>query len=84
MVRAGDVPLTPSLVAVTVTVPGATAVITPVVETVATAGLLDVHATARPVNELPSASRTVALACVVCPTMRVAELTVTVTDATDR
>jgi hypothetical protein len=83
-VTVGEAPLMPSLVAVTFTVPGATAVITPPVETVATAGLLDAHATARPVRRLPCASRTVAVAWVVCPTMRVAELTVTVTDATDR
>src|SRR5437879_13580778 len=51
-----DVPLLPSLVAVTVAVPpSATSVTSPVGDTVITAGVLDVHATDRPATGLPLA-----------------------------
>src|SRR6266576_638182 len=55
-----DVPLLPSLVAVTVAVPpSATSVTSPVGDTVITVGVLDVHATGRPVKGLPLASLSV-------------------------
>src|SRR6266550_2087325 len=55
-----DVPLLPSLVAVTVAVPpAATSVTSPVGDTVITVGVLDVHATGRPVKGLPLASLSV-------------------------
>jgi len=62
------VPLFPSLVAVIVAVPAATAVTTPDDDTVAAAVLLDVHDTGRPVTTLPAASLVVAVSAVVCPT----------------
>src|SRR6266550_4179727 len=55
-----DVPLLPSLVAVTVAVPpSATSVTSPVGDTIITVGVLDVHATGRPVKGLPLASLSV-------------------------
>jgi hypothetical protein len=51
-------PLFPSLVAVIVVVPGATAVTTPDDEMEATPVLLEFHVTGRPVNKLPASSRT--------------------------
>jgi hypothetical protein len=51
----------PSLVAVITVLPTATPVITPVDDTVPTAGLELPHVTARPVNVLFPASRTVAV-----------------------
>jgi hypothetical protein len=62
--------------------PGLTAVTTPVGETVATAVLSEVQLMVRPVSTLPSASRTVAVACVVCASVIVAEASVTPTVAT--
>jgi hypothetical protein len=53
------VPECPSLTAVIVDAPGATAVTTPVVDTVATAVLLEVHVTGRPTSTTPSASSSV-------------------------
>jgi len=76
------VALFPSLVAVIVAVPGATAVTTPAVETVATAVLPELQATARPVSTFPSASFIVAVNVVVCPTMTVAAVWLRVTVAT--
>jgi len=61
------VPDRPSLVAVISALPTATAVTTPVLDTVATALFDDVHATARPDNTLFAASRVTAVACVVAP-----------------
>ena len=46
----------PSTVAVTTVVPAATAVTTPCAEMVATAGVLLLHVTGRPVSAAPSAS----------------------------
>ncbi len=67
IVSAAD-PLFPSLVAVIVALPAATAVTTPCAETVATAVFELDHATAGPVTTLPEASFSVAASCVVCPT----------------
>ena len=62
------VPVFPSLVAVIVEVPTATAVTTPAAETVATFCAPDVHVTVRPVNALPAASFTASVSVVVPPT----------------
>ena len=51
-----DVPVCPSLVAVIVAEPVATAVTTPLAETVATAALLVAHVTTRPLRAVPFAS----------------------------
>jgi len=61
------VPDFPSLVAVIVAVPKATPVTTPPLVTVATAVLLDVHVTTRPVSTVPLASFSVAASAPVCP-----------------
>ena len=76
------VPLCPSLVAVTVAVPGATPVTSPVVDTVATFGLLVAHVTRRPVTTLPPASFVIAVSCTVAPPFTVAVGGATVTEAT--
>ena len=77
-----DVPLCPSLVAVMVPDPVATAVTTPLPLTRAiVVSLLD-HVTARPDKTLPLASLRVAVSCAVCPTDTVADDGVTVTEAT--
>src|SRR5437868_1837812 len=77
-----DVPLCPSLVAVMVADPVATAVTTPLPLTRAiVVSLLD-HVTARPDKTLPLASLRVAVSCAVCPTDTVADDGVTVTEAT--
>src|SRR5262245_40086642 len=81
MVTVAD-PLFPSLVAVIVVVPAATAVTAPDAEMVATPVLLELHATARPVNRLPASSRTNAVSVVVCPTDIDNGLGVMLTDAT--
>jgi MinD-like ATPase involved in chromosome partitioning or flagellar assembly len=60
-----DVPVLPSLVAVIVVVPGRRPVTTPACETVATAGLLEVHETTRPLSTLSLASFIVALSVAV-------------------
>ena len=57
------VPLTPSLVAVIVTLPGVSPVTVPVADTVATAVLLDVHAITRSGANAPDTSRTTAVSC---------------------
>jgi hypothetical protein len=62
------VPLLLSLVAVIVTVPGATPVTTPADDTLAIALLLDDHVTTRFVTTVPFASFTVIVGVVVCPT----------------
>lgn len=77
-----DVPLFPSLVAVMVAEPGATAVTRPDAETVAAAVALDDHVTVCPVSMLPPASRTVAVSCDVLPILSVAEVGEIDTDAT--
>jgi len=73
-------PLFVSLVAVIVAVPGATPVRTPVAETVATAELLELHATWRSVTTVPLTSLTVTLRLplVVAGMVSVAGETVTV------
>ncbi len=59
------VPLCPSLVAVIVAAPVATAVTSPLPFTLATAPLLDCQVMTRPVNGFPLASRGVAVSCAV-------------------
>jgi len=78
------VPVFVSLVAVTVVLPGATAVTKPFASTVATASSLELHATMRPVRSLPSVSLVTAVSCCVgvIPSTRVAEVGVTDTAAT--
>jgi hypothetical protein len=61
-------PNLPSLVAVIVVVPVASAATTPLLETVATAPFVVAHVTGRSVTTAPFASRTVAMSVVVCPT----------------
>jgi hypothetical protein len=75
-------PVLPSLVAVMPAVPTLTAVTSPVVDTVATAGLLDNQLTARPVRTLPLASLVAAVAWVVEPITTVEAASDTVTEAT--
>jgi hypothetical protein len=77
-----ELPIFPSDVALIVAEPGATAVTTPVVETVATRLLLDVQLTGRSVTAVPLASVTVADSAAVCPTCRLAVAGCTVTLAT--
>ncbi len=62
-----DVPLLPSLLAVIVAVPNATAVTSPDDETVATLVLLDPQLTVRPVSTLPTESSVIAVSCAVVP-----------------
>jgi|SRR5688500_2113333 len=75
-------PLRPSLVAVICTVPTATAVTRPDPETVATAELLELQLTARPVRTALLASRVVAVACVVWPGFSELAASSTLVDAT--
>jgi len=75
-------PLLPSLVAVIVAVPAETAVTKPADETLATALLLELHDTGRPVTTMPFASFVVAVSVVVCPTDIDSGLGVTATEAT--
>jgi hypothetical protein len=80
-----DVPVFVSLVAVIVTgPPAATAVTRPFASAVATAGLLEIHVTTRPVSTLPFASRVTAASCCVgvTPRTKLAEAGLTVTVAT--
>ncbi|HKR09470.1 MAG TPA: hypothetical protein VJS39_09795 [Gemmatimonadaceae bacterium] len=56
-------PVLPSLVAVIFAVPGATAVTTPVADTVAIAELSELQVIMRPDSTLPAPSRSVAVAC---------------------
>ncbi len=76
------VPLRPSLVAVTVTLPTARVLTSPAASTVATAVLLDDQATVRPVRTFPAPSSVVAVACAGCPTMTLAGDTDATTVAT--
>jgi hypothetical protein len=65
------------------TLPAATPVTSPEVElTVAMDAFDELHSTDLPVSVLPEASRSVAVACTVCPTCTVAALSETVTVAT--
>ncbi len=75
-------PLLPSLVAVIVALPGATAVTTPLGETVATCDALEDQVTVRPDSVLPDASRVVAERASVPPTAMVPLLGLTATEAT--
>ena len=75
-------PLLPSLVAVIVAVPAATAVTSPSDETEATVLLFEDQETARPVIVAPEASRNLADSRVVCPTTRLLVAGVTSTPAT--
>jgi len=76
------VPLLPSLVAVIVAVPGATAVTTPLLDTVAMAVALDVQVTTRPDTSVPFASRNVTERVLVPPMMILAVTGLTTTDPT--
>ena len=76
------VALFPSLVAVIVALPAATAVTTPFASTVATPGVLDDHAIVRPVSTLPLASLRTTAMVVALPTTRLALVGVRVTVAT--
>src|SRR6476469_1056290 len=76
------VPLFPSLSAVIVAVPGATAVTSPVLDTVATAALSLVHVTGRFVSARPRESVRVAVACVVWIALIELDASDTVTVAT--
>ena len=75
-------PVFASLVAVIVTAPAAMPVTSPVEDTVATAGALDAHATARPESTLPAASVRVAASCTLAPTSTTAVAGLIATDAT--
>jgi hypothetical protein len=66
------VPVLPSLVAVIVALPGATPVTSPLDDTVAMAGALDVKEIGRPVSAFPWSSVTCAPSCTVCPTVTLA------------
>src|SRR5438034_1225602 len=74
-------PLWPSLVAVMVAEPVATAVTSPLELTVATAPFELVHATLRPVSGVPFASFGLAASCTVPPVGRLVAAGVTATDA---
>src|SRR6266566_1612822 len=76
------VPLLPSLVAVIVAEPAATPVTKPLLVTVATAGLLLAQVTTRPASELPAESFVTAESCCVAPTAMLADVGLTVTEAT--
>src|SRR5437588_622316 len=78
------VPLWPSLVAVIVAAPTATPVTRPLVETVATALLLVVQVTVRPVSGVPLASLGVAASCTAPPTYMFGAAGKTVIAATGR
>src|SRR6185437_7396270 len=75
-------PLLPSLVAVTVAEPGAIALTTPVLDTVAIAAALVDHVMARPESAAPFASRAVAESVTEPPMLRLAVPGFTATDAT--
>jgi len=75
-------PFTPSLVAVMVAPPAASAVTVPLPETDATEPFELVQLTTRPVSGLPAASRSVTVAAVVPPTSRLDVPNVTLTVAT--
>src|SRR5690242_7573709 len=62
--------------------PAPTAVTTPLLDTVATAGLFDDHVIGRPMSAELLASNVFACACVVPPTTSEAASSATVTDAT--
>jgi hypothetical protein len=72
----------PLLVAVSVAVPTATAVTSPLAETVATAVFDELHVTVAPLTVFPLASFNPAMSCCVCDAMSEALLGETVTVAT--
>jgi hypothetical protein len=76
------VALFPSLEAVITVVPTASVVIAPLLSTVATAGVDELHATERPVSVAPRSSRSTALAVVVAPSVSDGNASVTTTVAT--
>ena len=76
------VPLCPSLVAVMVTAPAVTPVISPLALTDAIVVLLLPQLIARPVSTLPPASFVVAVSCTVAPVAMLADGGLTVTEAT--
>src|SRR3989442_10352237 len=78
------VPLWPSLVAVIVVDPTARPVTSPLADTVATAPLLVVQVTVRPLSGFPLASLTVAVSCTAPPTYTFGAAGLSVTDATGR
>ena len=75
-------PLCPSLVAVIVADPTAAPVTSPAPFTVATAGALLAHVTARPDSWLPDESFTIAASCTLAPIARLTTAGVTDTEAT--
>src|SRR5437879_1793602 len=76
------VPFLPSLVAMIVAVPAATPATRPLPLTVATAALLNVHVTLRPVSVFPAESVVTGVSCTVAPPGTLAVAGPTVTDAT--
>jgi hypothetical protein len=76
------VPVTPSLVAVTVALPGTRAVTSPSAETIATLGAVLLHTTRRSLRGAPPASVGVAFSCTLLPAGTSVLLGVTVTAAT--
>jgi hypothetical protein len=82
IIVSGALPVWPPLVARICVEPAATGVMTPVCETVATAVLSELQVMVRPVSTLPSASRSTAVACAVCASVIVLEVSVTLTEAT--
>jgi hypothetical protein len=68
--------------AVIVAVPTVPPVTSPLDDTDATVGALEVHVTARPVSALPAESFGVAVSCAVCPGVRLAVAGETCTEAT--
>jgi hypothetical protein len=77
-----DVPVLPSLVAVSCTLPATSAVTRPAAETPAMLGLAELQVMTRPVSTLLLASRVTAESCWVAPTCTLALEGETVTDAT--
>jgi hypothetical protein len=75
-------PVSPSLEAVIAAMPGATAAISPLLDTVATCALALCHVTVRFVREAPLASFSVTVARSVCPAMSDGDGSVIETDAT--
>jgi hypothetical protein len=78
----GSVPVFPSLVALSVTLPAATPVTKPLGDTLATEVFDDVQPIVRPLSTFPAASFKVAVTCSVAPASRVLELAESVTVAT--
>src|ERR1700688_1629648 len=76
------VALWPALLAVMVASPGAMPGTRPLAATVATLGLLEVQVATRPLSGLPFASWGVAVSCVVCPAITLADAGLMATEAT--